>query len=159
MKTSNNVLQKAPTVGNTTYVPTSNDCIHHLLPNEVMLDIFKFLKIPDIAKCRLVCKDWNILARDEFLWNFFMKRDLSPKLGSASKIRSPYEHYQKSIKTQQATRSHFQKDVCREIQLVRTRALRNERIANTLATITPFALAILLMTLIAVLIKQAAAAN
>lgn len=35
----------------------------------VLLNIFDFLSIEDLAHCSTVCKQWNKIAKDERIWN------------------------------------------------------------------------------------------
>lgn len=46
-----------------------------MLPESLLLHIFTYLEIPDIAKVTVVCRSWLRVAHDEFLWRFFFYKD------------------------------------------------------------------------------------
>ncbi|CAL4126189.1 unnamed protein product [Meganyctiphanes norvegica] len=46
-----------------------------MLPDSLLLHIFTYLEIPDIAKVTVVCRSWLRVAHDEFLWRFFFYKD------------------------------------------------------------------------------------
>lgn len=45
------------------------DWIIQLLPSEIIQDVLKWLSLTDLVSCSEVCKKWQVLARDNALWN------------------------------------------------------------------------------------------
>lgn len=43
-------------------------CNINVLPNEVIISIFKYMPLEDLLQCENVCKRWKKLARDSTLW-------------------------------------------------------------------------------------------
>lgn len=62
-----NQTPKDNTVESKNIVNQTAYSINHL-PNEILLYLFSFLKMKDQASCRLVCKEWNLIADDPVLW-------------------------------------------------------------------------------------------
>lgn len=46
-----------------------------LIPENVLVRIFKYLCAPDILNCGLVCRRWNNLSYDSLLWKFKFQQD------------------------------------------------------------------------------------
>ena len=52
-----------------------------LLPDKITCNIFSYLDVVSLAKCRRVCKDWSLLlARDAEIWkNFYIESGDQPQ--------------------------------------------------------------------------------
>ncbi len=50
------------------------------LPTEMILHIFSFLPLEDLARASGVCRDWCILANDDILWKRFDLNKVFPSL-------------------------------------------------------------------------------
>eukprot|EP01116_Phalansterium_solitarium_P001274 TRINITY_DN11067_c0_g1_i1.p1 TRINITY_DN11067_c0_g1~~TRINITY_DN11067_c0_g1_i1.p1 ORF type:complete len:332 (-),score=97.52 TRINITY_DN11067_c0_g1_i1:13-1008(-) len=52
------------------------------LPDEIMLRVFSFMSIHDLARASSVCKQWQRVSRDEDLWADFCLRDFRTELAA-----------------------------------------------------------------------------
>ena len=59
------------------------------LPDEIILEIFKFLEFCDNASASQVCKKWKLLSEDQFLWQ---KINLSDRRVPAKFIEKALRH-------------------------------------------------------------------
>ena len=48
-------------------------------PPEVALEVFTYLDLQTILACRLVCKYWNALANDSYVWRSLFCREMDAK--------------------------------------------------------------------------------
>jgi len=48
------------------------------LPNEVVLLVFEFLGVGDLAACARVCTEWGALAATNILWQHHYRAILGP---------------------------------------------------------------------------------
>lgn len=62
------------------------------LPPELIREIFKCLRVPELATCSSVCKQWNQISQTDFLWQFLLKRDF-PLSKNTGKLKENYQHH------------------------------------------------------------------
>lgn len=46
-----------------------------LIPENVLINIFKYSKVKDILSSSAACKRWNFIANDEMLWKWKFQQD------------------------------------------------------------------------------------
>lgn len=46
-----------------------------LIPENILINIFKYSKVKDIINSSATCKRWNFIANDEMLWKFKFQQD------------------------------------------------------------------------------------
>ena len=59
----------------------------HSLPEELLLQLFSYLKHGEIISVSKTCKRWNQVGRDDILWKRLIRRDFKiPESRSRSRV-------------------------------------------------------------------------
>ena len=48
-----------------------------MLPDPLLVMVFKKLEVRDIVSCSTVCTNWNTICQDNLLWKYLFRRDYS----------------------------------------------------------------------------------
>lgn len=76
-----------------------SDCYTHSavnsLPTEILLHIFSFLSVSSTARVMLVCKQWNQLSNDDFIWHLHFIRDFSKFSSQRIQTKRDYANLRK----------------------------------------------------------------
>lgn len=56
-----------------------------LIPENVLVRIFKCLTVEDILSCSETCKRWNFISQDSILWKFKFQTDFKVRKNIARK--------------------------------------------------------------------------
>jgi hypothetical protein len=83
---------------------TDNEPYIDLLSDEVVMLVFFHLDMQSLCRCSVVCKKWNYLSRDNFLWwNICKQRRWKVTLSSACNQQNWKEFARKNIEKEQKT--------------------------------------------------------
>ena len=86
------------------YSASKQACYMDLLPDEVLMEIFKYLEGIEVVRLELVCTRWQAILQDESLWEWLLSREFPGFKAVATSSIHPRTHWKKRYVDENATK-------------------------------------------------------